>query len=396
MLLDPLEQEVGERLAAAGDRARSSDRAALPDRGFGNVLRDRLMVAANEREAVRDRQRGPRIAVAWSLPSLFRMPRLLPVAVAGLLLIAGVVAAREVYLAVGSRPSATPVPSVAAVASESAAEPSLTESLEPSSAPSAGESPPAATEPTAKPTKSPAPGVLSLTAIGCGGGVVLDWTAYEGAGFNHYTTLRSTGASIPAAYPPQGGAVEPGGTYTKTLAATSAVDKGAAAGTRYYYRTMAFNGDNGVLAASSVTSAVASPVGSLGALTVTTVGEGTRLAWTAFAGSESCFTWYKLVYSETNPSPSYLAGDPYLTAISARSTVSYVDPSVLKAGHSYYLRVQVIRSTELGAFLVSQTSVKTFTVPPAASPTPAPTTEPTATPGTPTPTETPTPDPSAS
>ena len=75
---------------------------------------------------------------------------------------------------------------------------------------------------------------------------MLDWSTYEGAGaFNHYLTLRNTSESIPKAYPPQGGAVDPGGTYAPNVEKTSAVDADISAGVTYYYRTMAFNAADG-------------------------------------------------------------------------------------------------------------------------------------------------------
>jgi hypothetical protein len=188
---------------------------------------------------------------------------------------------------------------------------------------------------------------------------------YDGAAaFNHYTTLRSTSDSIPKAYPPQGGAVDPGGTYATNVGKTSAVDADIPAGVTHYYRTMAFDADDGVIAASSVTSAVASPVGSLGSLIVGPVAEGTKMKWTPYAGPEACFTYYKVVYSETNPSPSYLGGDPYLAAIGDPAADRHIaGPEALISGHTYYLRVQVIRATDLGGFLVAQTDVVPYTVP---------------------------------
>ncbi len=206
---------------------------------------------------------------------------------------------------------------------------------------------------------------MDLTATGCDGGVVLEWSPYEGDFFNHYTTLRNTTSSIPKAYPPQGGAVDPGGTYTTNSGKTSAVDTGVAAGTTYYYRAMAFDADDGVIGASSVVSAVAAPVASLGTLgAAPDLVEGTDLTWTPYGGGEACFTWYKLVYSETNATPSYLDGDPYLVAISNQATGSYVaSPAELLSGHTYYLRVQAIRGTDLGLFVAAESDVTTYLVP---------------------------------
>jgi hypothetical protein len=280
-------------------------------------------------------------------------------------------------VAIGNRPDATPkpVPSVVAVLpTESAGEPLFVASLDGSSAPSTAALPghtavPSAkptAKPTAKPSPAPTPGLvaLSLAASGCDGGVVLEWSAYEGDFFNHYTTLRNTTNNVPKAYPPQGGAVDPGGNYTTIVGKTSAVDDGVAAGTTYYYRTMAFNAEDVVIGASSVMSAVAAPVASLGSLGAAPVAEGTDLTWTPYAGSEACFTWYKIAYSESNPSPSYLSGDPYLAAISSQATGSYVASSAeLLSGKTYYLRVQALRSTALGLFVAAQSDVATYLVP---------------------------------
>lgn len=372
MLLDPLENEIAERLAASGDRARSSH-FATPDRAFSADLRDRLMTAAPDREAAGDRAR---LRVAWSLPSFFRVPRLVPVAIASLLLLAGVVAARELYVAIGNRPDATPTPSLEVVTpSESVAVASEAPFVVESTAPSAAAIPAHAAaptarptaKPTAKPTAAPTPGLVAMTlaATGCDGGVVLTWSSYDGDFFNHYTTLRNTTNSIPEAYPPQGGAVDPGGTYTTNPGKTSAFDTGAVPGTTYHYRTMAFNADDGVIGASSVVSAVADPVASLGPLVVTPDAvDGTDLTWSTYGGNEACFTWYKLVWSETNPTPSYLDGDPYLAAISNQATGSYVaSSSDLPSGHTYYLRVQAIRGTDLGVFVAAQSDVATYLVP---------------------------------
>ena len=365
------DSDLDRRLAAAGDRARSAS-DAHPDRAFAADLRDRLLAQ------LPDRAHEPR--VGWSLPNLFRMPRLVPVALAGVLLLAGVVGARELYTAIGNHPTPTPQPSVAAsLEPTAAASAELTEGPVETSAPSLEPEPTSVTtpaptavptpKPTPKPTPVPTPPplvMMSASATGCPGGVVLDWSKYDGgAVFNHYTTLRNTVDSIPKAYPPQGGAVDPGGTYTTVIDKTSAVDTELSAGTTYYYRAMSFDADDGVIGASAIVSAVPQPVGSLGTLGVTPDAGGTKLTWTAYAGPGACFTYYKLVYSEENPSPSYLGGDPYLAALGDPSASSFVSPTgeALQSGKTYYLRAQVIRSTYLGAFVVAESDVATYTVP---------------------------------
>ena len=192
--------------------------------------------------------------------------------------------------------------------------------------------------------------------------MVLSWSAYEGDFFNHYTTLRNTTNSVPKAYPPQGGAVDPGGTYTTNPAKTTAVDSGVTPGTTYYYRAMAFNADDGVIGASAVVSAAADPVASLGTLTATPSGPNLDMTWTPYAGPGDCFTWYKLVYS-LDPSPSYLNGDSYFAAISEQASGSYTASAADLTPGTWYIRVQAIRGTDLGVFVVAQSNVATYTVP---------------------------------
>lgn len=366
-------------LDAAGERARSADFASRPDRGFSEDLREQLTSQLPDRGAAAGaRDHGPR--VGWSLGQFFRVPRFVPALVATSLVFAAAVGARELYVAVGNGGTPTPVPSVSAAPSS---EPSARESLkpivlptfkpiptlEPTPVPTAVPTVKPTVKPTAKPDPTPVPtpvvGSLSLWPTTCNGGVVLSWSMYAGAGsFNHYTTLRSTSPEIPAAYPPSGGAVDPGTTYTTRVEKTSAYDIGVDAGVTYYYRAMAFNADDGVIAASSVASAMGKPVKALGGLGAAAVAEGTKLTWAPYGGSAACFDYYKLVYSETNPEPAYLEGDPYLAAISDQAAGSYTASAAeLVPGKTYYLRVQALRSTALGTFLVAQTDVTTYLVP---------------------------------
>ena len=354
MLLDPREHELAQDLADAGDRARSADPDARPNPNFAAALREELLASGKP---------APRFGWARTVR------RLVPVVAGLVLLVAGIAAGRNLYLAVGDHatptphptatPKPTPHPTATATADSSA---SVSPSPSPTPEPSGDPAPVPVPVPTPVPT--PVLGSLSLVATGCPGGVVLDWSMYGGtAAFNHYTTLRNLTADIPLAYPPQGGAVDPGGTYTTVLAKSSAVDIGADPGVTSYYRAMAFDAANNVIAASSVASAVAQSVGSLGALAVAAGDPGmTQLTWSIFGGPGGCFTWYKLVYSETNPDPSYLGGDSYLAAVGNQAVGSYVS-AALVSGHTYYLRVQVIRATDLGAFIVAQTDVATYLVP---------------------------------
>ncbi len=167
MLLDPHEHNIALHLAEAGERARSAA-SATPDTAFAAGLRDRLLSqppdqALETKGRERDR-RDRRVRVAWSLPSLLLVPRLLPIAVAAVLLFAGAVAARELYVSVVDRPGPTPATSaVAVLPSESASEPTFgpasgEPSSELSSPPSVEPTPGNTLDATAKPTSQPTAG----------------------------------------------------------------------------------------------------------------------------------------------------------------------------------------------------------------------------------------------
>jgi hypothetical protein len=363
------DRDFDRLLAAAGDRARSAS-SVQPDREFAAGLRDRLLAQLPDS--------APEPRIGWSLGHFLRLPRLVPLAAGAVLLVAGVVAGRELYVALGDDPTPTPLPSIEETLAPSlaplqTAEPMPSATAEPTPEPTAVPTPVPTPVPTAKPTPKPTPmptpvptpamGSLSLWPSTCNGGVLLNWSMYEGGGaFNHYTTLRSTSPDIPAAYPPSGGAVDPGTTYTSYPEKTSAYDAGVTAGVTYYYRTMAFSADDGVIAVSPVGSAMAKPVKALGALGAAAVAEGTQLSWTPYGGSGECFTYYKIAYSETDTTPSYLEGDPYLAAIGEQAASSFTSPDLI-SGQTYYIRVQVIRSTHTGGFLVAETDVATYVVP---------------------------------
>ena len=221
-------------------------------------------------------------------------------------------------------------------------------------------------QPTPEPTPEPTPRPLTslgLDLVSCDGGIVIDWATYDGDHFDHYATLRNTSPTIPKAYPPRAGAAFVDGTYTRNRLRTSAYDAGLDSGT-WYYRSMAFDAADRVIAASPIRSATARPVHDLGALTVGP-GDGstTSFSWTAYEGPAACFGAAKLVVSRIDPSPSYFDGSPVLFATGEQGVseaVAALDPG------TYHFRLQVVRFTDLGSpakFLVAQTAVATYTVP---------------------------------
>jgi hypothetical protein len=363
------DRALEQQLAVSGHRARLTVGGGTPSPIYAAELRERLVTQ-----------------LETSRPPLFRfaigqrIARVVPVSVAALLFAAAFVGASQLNIG-------TPDPSESPVAATDEASPSFepddhsfapqptdgqsvvvpvatpTPAPATTPAPHVPTPPPPPPPPAPTPTPTPpGPAAMTLSLKSCDGGVVIGWSKYKSGDFNHYTTLRNTVNTVPMAYPPQGGAVDFGGTYTTDVAALSAVDATGTPGVTYYYRAMAFNAADGVVGATAVGSATALPMVSLGTLGVAPDPGGTLFTWTPYGGNAACFTYYKLVASTTNPNPSYLNGDPYLFAGSWQGESQYVSPDLV-SGQTYYLRIQVIRTTALGAFVAAQSPVTTYTVP---------------------------------
>ena len=210
-------------------------------------------------------------------------------------------------------------------------------------------------EPTPKPT--PKPVALNLTAFACDGGVLLDWSAYGGDGFARSVVLRSSSESVPAAWPPSGGAIAVDSASTTNPAKTDghhATPDGAAT---VFYRALVLGGADQVLGLSPVRSATTHGIEPLGGLTVTPVDTSTSFGWTAFGGPGDCFTTYKLVWSATSENPSYLGSYDGAVAIAGQSTTETTTGTFASGTH---VRVQAIRLTGLGKFVVAETDVQTI------------------------------------
>jgi len=358
-------------LTDAGRQARLSAGGGRPDPLFAAELRERLV-------AKLETQRAP----LWPFGLGQRLARVVPVSVAALLFAVAVVGATQLNIgapdasepptAATHKPDPTdgPAPTWFPEASDEldhivpvvTSPPTVAPTPTPPPAPTPPPPPPAPT-PTPPP---PGPATLALSLKSCDGGVVISWSKYQGADFNHYTTLRNTVADIPLAYPPQGGAVDFGGTYTTDRFALSAVDTSGMPPTTYYYRAMAFDASDQVVAASAIGSAQAKPIFDMGVLDVAPDGGGgTVFNWNWYQGPAGCFTFYKIVWSTTNTDPSYLSGvDSLLWAGTnqAQDTTVVPGPDLTSPG-TYYVRIQVIRTTALGAFVAAQSVVNTYIVP---------------------------------
>jgi hypothetical protein len=372
------DEQLEQQLSAAADRARSHG-TPQPDAAFAASLRDRLLsqyspqVAAEEPPLRRRR-------VGWLI--FPRQLRLAPLALAAVLAVATVAGARELYVALVAPPAtATPAPSAApettlqptsvptdAPTEAPTAEPTIAPTPAPTPEPTEQPTPKPTPRPTAKPSPKPTPVPIldmTLAATPCNGGVVLGWSPYAGPSFAVYATLRSTSAGIPASYPPAEGVTKVGTSLTENPAATSAFDASGTAGALYYYRTLALDGAGKVLGASPVTSAAAKPVKALGPMTLAPAAEGTSVTWTPYGGLASCFSYYKIVWSTEHAEPSYLAGDPAVPVEGQGSGVAVLGPEQLVPAQTYFVRVQAIRVTDTGKFVVAQSDVTSYEVPPA-------------------------------
>lgn len=218
--------------------------------------------------------------------------------------------------------------------------------------------------PTAKPTPTPAPtmGTMSLAAVACPGGVTLDWTDPVLASFDHVRILRGTSSEIPAVYPPGAGVVAIDGGYTTVATTTSGYDVSSSTQSAWY-RAVAFDAQDKAIAASVVTGVTTAGAGDLGVIGISgsTPGE-LAFSWAAFGGAAACFSYYKVVKSADDPSPSYLTGATAIAVIGDQA-VTGTTVTGLPSGSTYWFRVEAIRTTALGKFVVAASTPVQYTVP---------------------------------
>jgi hypothetical protein len=208
------------------------------------------------------------------------------------------------------------------------------------------------------PAPTPDPTLLELEAVSCPGGVVLDWTASTNPDFHHYSALRSPESAIARNYPPVAPAVDWGDSYTTDRFVTTAVDASILpSDTVWYYRVMAYDVRGRAIAASAVRDARLDQKADLGTLEVGAGPDGvTRMTWSAYDGEERCFSAYRILAGPNGASLDTL------TVISDQAASS-IETDALRSGATYQLRVQAIRSTTLGSFILGETDTVMFTVP---------------------------------
>ena len=212
--------------------------------------------------------------------------------------------------------------------------------------------------PTPTPDPTPDPSSLALEAISCEGGVVLSWSASANPNFDHYTALRSPDRDIAPDSPPIAPAVDWGQTYATDPFVTSAIDASILpSDARWNYRVMAYDADGRVVAASPVRPAQIHELADLGSLRVDARADGfTRMRWRAYDGFSECFSAYRVMYG-VGATPATV-----LTVVSDQAAAE-IHTDALHSGTTYQLRVQAMRSTTLGGFVVGETRTTTYTVP---------------------------------
>jgi hypothetical protein len=219
--------------------------------------------------------------------------------------------------------------------------------------------------PKASPGPTPDPGVpeaLELVVHGCPGGVVVDWSPATHPEFHHYIALRSIEPDVNPDYPPIAPAVDWGDSYATDRFITSAVDGTLIpSDTDLYYRVMAYDEVNHVLAASPVRHANLSEVVELGPVAVAPAPGAepatTKLDWALYGGLGRCFSAYHVLVGPAGSTPTTT-----LTVVSEQATTE-LETRGLHAGTSYAIQVVAMRSTTLGSFVVARTEVATYTVP---------------------------------
>jgi hypothetical protein len=254
--------------------------------------------------------------------------------------------------------SSTPTPSPASVtetpASSSSSAPSASEAASASAAPAG---------PSASPQASvDAEGleILGLELTGCPGGVALDWSPASSVAFHHYTALRSLEPDVATAYPPIAPAVDWGRSYVTDRFVTTAVDASLIPSEAvFYYRVMAYDVEGRPVAASGVVQSRPSEVIDLGPLAVEEGGDedATRIDWQPFEGLQGCFSAYRLLIG-----PEGLAPSSTLTVISDQD-VTGLETLSLHAGESYAIRIDAVRTTTLGSFVVARSETASYTPP---------------------------------
>jgi len=161
-------------------------------------------------------------------------------------------------------------------------------------------------------------GAVAL-ATGGSGELVLSWSAVTGA--DEYEVYRNTGNSIPAS-------------PVQTVSTTTATISGLVNGTTYYFWVKGKN-SSGTSSASTVVSG--KPIGSMGAVTLTSGNEQLTVSWSAVAGADQ----YEVYHSTSTTMPGTAS-----QTVNAPATTATI--GTLTNGTTYYVWVKGKNTTGTG------------------------------------------------
>ena len=202
---------------------------------------------------------------------------------------------------------------------------------------------------------------MDLGLKACPGGVFIDWTK-PSTDVAHYHVLRKIGGDVPATYPADG-TVEVETATTWSAGTTDGFDTTIDGGATATYRAFAFDASDDLMAWSP--SRTVTTVGriDLGSLNVENLAAGKiGVSWASAEFHSACFTYGKLVLSESDPDPSYLKGSTYIAVVSDPLATSVVVEG-LPSGKTVWMRYEVIRTTSTGKFVVARSNVIQVTFP---------------------------------
>jgi hypothetical protein len=155
------------------------------------------------------------------------------------------------------------------------------------------------------------------------------------------------------------------GATTTNLAASDGFDPTEGSSSAWY-RAVAYTGENVAVAASPAKGVTTVGVGDLGPLDLVDGGAGSgdlSFTWSPLGGDGGCFSYYKLVASVDDPTPSYLEGTDFALPIGEQGAIGTTITDELASGQTYYFRLQAVRVTSLGKFIVAQSAVSQHLVP---------------------------------
>ncbi len=245
-----------------------------------------------------------------------------------------------------------PTPSATATA-----EPTPTASPTPRASETPTHAPPTASH-TPTPTPSADPAAMELEVLSCNGGTVLRWSPSRHPDFHHYIGLRSPEREIAPEYPPIAPAVDWGDLYATDRFVTSGHDATVVpSDIEWHYLVVAYDADGRPVSRSSVASGRILPHQELGAIAAEVLPDGAvRLSWDPFDGVEGCFSAYRVLHGTEGVASTLLTtiSDPEAATLETRG---------LHPGTTYTLRVQAVRRTTLGHFVLAESEPLTFDVP---------------------------------